>query len=475
VNKVVYRTGKVDGFHGEHLTVLTREFGAKHHADVQRLWFAGTHITRAEPGWAKHLVDLVNLWIIVNPLDPFNFHPHLEGHEQLTTFFAAWSYVLERVNKMDLTGGNETRGRGMPYMRLLTYSASSVSALDEEFCCETMPTMRHVFFHTNWGVATVPERSFRGNRDMLVVKIQRNIINRVSEDLFKDTTMLFSLDLSDNKIAEIEPNGLPTATRQIVDFSMAANPSQCFHGVNLVSGHSEDVLTCDCVDGYVRGSSGKNTCVLVTCPSTVQVANRNAGEVESDCLNTFVGATCTATCSLSREAAVYTCDTDGIWGGGATTLDCRDVLAPIAVFGLSDLSIEVTVPVSTTNIVWDPARLWSEYEPHYGAEHNQITGSNTPTFDIIVKCVLPPSPDRGTLQKSGTDGTLTVKFESKPGRDEDLCRTDFNNLETGMPGYFNPGKQINRGVVRLFQGNNSTYYDQTVRVIFMLFAVSIFW
>jgi hypothetical protein len=76
---------------------------------------------------------------------------------------------------------------------------------------------------------------FRGLREVLVAKLQRNVITKLDQDLFKDATMLITLTLSNNKIAEIQPSGLPVQSKQM-DFAMGANPSSCFYGVSLITG-----------------------------------------------------------------------------------------------------------------------------------------------------------------------------------------------------------------------------------------------
>jgi serine/threonine protein kinase len=192
----------------------------------------------------------------------------------------------------------------------------------------------------------------------------------------------------------------------------------------------------------------------------VQVHERNVGKVESDCQETFIGASCTVTCTLSREAEVYTCDMDGIWGGSGSTLDCLDVLAPVALFGLIGKPIEVPIPSTTTEIQWDPEELWTVFEPHHGPD-SWIKGIFSASFAIIDRCMQRPDPSRGTMQKLG-NGTLEVQFDRKEGRDEAACKYDFKQMEVNGLGYTVLGLPVTRGVFRFFQGDNATYYDQTV-------------
>ena len=129
------------------------------------------------------------------------------------------SKTFSKLNRFDYTGANNTLGRGMPYLRMMTVSGSSISTFEEDACCETLPYLRNVFFHTNWLISALPEHIFRGNRGLLCIKLQRNIITKLQQNLFRDATMMFTLTMSANKITEIQPDGLPAITKQM-DFAM---------------------------------------------------------------------------------------------------------------------------------------------------------------------------------------------------------------------------------------------------------------
>jgi hypothetical protein len=131
------------------------------------------------------------------------------------------------------------------------------------------------------------------------------------------------------------------------------------------------------------------------------------------------------------------------------------------MFGLSGEDIHIPIPATTTRIEWDPDKLWSVYEEHLGAQH-KFNDGHWATFAIIDRCIQTPSPAHNSLQKIGT-GILEVRFDPKPGRHEENCKYDFANMETSAEGYVVSGEALTRGVFRLFQGDNSTYYDQTVR------------
>jgi hypothetical protein len=202
----------------EQFTVVTRAFGARHHSDNEIIAIA-LDVVRAETGWAKHLVNLRYFTLTNSPVDPYNFRPYLEGTENLILYHTINSKTHSKLNRFDLTGPNNTVGRGMPYMRFLSFSGMNLSTFEEDSCCEVFPGIRQVFFHTNWFISELPDRVQRGLRELLVMKVQRNIITKLHKDLFTDTRMLVSLTLSDNKIAEIQPGGLPTNTMQL-EFGM---------------------------------------------------------------------------------------------------------------------------------------------------------------------------------------------------------------------------------------------------------------
>jgi serine/threonine protein kinase len=446
---------------GKLLTVITVALGAKFHSDLETLFFWGSGIQTVEPGWAKHLTNLRAFAVYQAALDAFNYRPYLEGATFLLTSISGVSPTLRKLNRFDLTGANNTRGQGLPLHRMWYVVGNRASEFEQDACCETMPSTRIISLSQQFVLASLPVRMFRGLSELTHVRGDHNNITNLAADLFKDTTRLIAFTFVENAIAEIQSNALPAETIEIGDFALGANPSTCFYGVNLLNGRSEESLTCDCADGFIRGPTGKDTCVPVTCSSSIPVPDRNAGRAESNCIDTVVGALCTITCTLSQETAEYECGIDGTWGGRTTTLDCRDVLAPIAMYGLVGEPIEFPIPVTTTEIVWDPGNSWSDSLPHYGKDQVERTGGVVASYDIVVKCIQPPSSARSTIQMIG-NSTLQVTFNPLPDRDEESCNYDFAQLEQGTNGYVVYGDALTRGMFRLMQGDNTTFYDQKV-------------
>jgi len=446
-------------------TAVTRRLTRTFYRGIISLAMFTNKISRVEPGALKRFPALLLFEPIAQqPGTEFGLEKgSLEG-AGVTLPLVGWFGTKTKRNTLPSwwwhSGPNATKGPGMPNLQLGGWCCAQIKVIEPGACCSEFPLFTHSWLFQNL-LKEVPQDMLKDNRMLRGIMLNANAITALPPNLFKDAVSFRFMALSDNKIAAIGTDALPSNAQGFFGgaYNLAANPSKCFAGTNMQSGAQSSDVSCICKAGFV--SQGKVECKPAECPNQVPVSTEGLTASCPGELTRTVGDTCTATCPAGTiGSAEYVCGPSGLWEG-QQALECIDVLPASAVVTIiGDLSgVTFPVPSETKDdgLEFDQFKYWESGPEHYGKDHYKKTGQGYASPSIFWKCIESPTFDNGGFSINREATTMaTVVLKWKTGRNETQCDYDFMMLEEGSIGYQEYGvADFHSADVRVSQSNGN--------------------